>query len=328
VLVAVDHRSGRNAGFGGNVDVLTWTGWGLTQPATFVLVIIALGIAADIVVTASGRRLELRPVLLLGLGVAGTATLGAITQKLQLLPWEGSFGSDPGTKIGDLLPYLLFSALPVVGPLAVLAACGKALSSGKPAKASPAALSAAVLGLLLILLGEAAHLLTGVVDLQLADTTYEEGSALLVLGGGLLVGLAGIVFWGPKLWGRKLADAPTLGIAFLGALGVALAGVPMLIAGFQGQPALAAGGFDYELTPQGLNAITAAGLILISLAVLGFAILAVQGFTSGVAAGDDPWDGQTLEWATSSPAPADNFAETPRVASAEPLLDLKPSRNA
>ena len=39
--------------------------------------------------------------------------------------------------------------------------------------------------------------------------------------------------------------------------------------------------------------------------------------------GDDPFDGQTLEWATTSPAPANNFADIHIVQSAEPLLDLK-----
>ena len=43
--------------------------------------------------------------------------------------------------------------------------------------------------------------------------------------------------------------------------------------------------------------------------------------------GDDPWDAQTLEWTTTSPAPSDNFVDVPLVHSAEPLLDLKASIN-
>ena len=42
-----------------------------------------------------------------------------------------------------------------------------------------------------------------------------------------------------------------------------------------------------------------------------------------VASGDNPWDAQTLEWTTTSPAPRDNFVDVPVVYSAEPLLDLK-----
>jgi heme/copper-type cytochrome/quinol oxidase subunit 1 len=51
-------------------------------------------------------------------------------------------------------------------------------------------------------------------------------------------------------------------------------------------------------------------------------------FRSGDHAGDDPFDGQTLEWATTSPPPADNFAEVFVISSPEPLLDLKPVRTA
>jgi heme/copper-type cytochrome/quinol oxidase subunit 1 len=39
--------------------------------------------------------------------------------------------------------------------------------------------------------------------------------------------------------------------------------------------------------------------------------------------GDDPFDGQTIEWATTSPAPYDNFLEVPIITSAEPVLDMK-----
>jgi cytochrome c oxidase subunit 1 len=66
---------------------------------------------------------------------------------------------------------------------------------------------------------------------------------------------------------------------------------------------------------------------LMLVTVLSFVALAVRSFRQGDAAGDDPWDGQTLEWATSSPAPYANFLDVHTVASAEPLLDLKPRRD-
>jgi cytochrome c oxidase subunit 1 len=39
----------------------------------------------------------------------------------------------------------------------------------------------------------------------------------------------------------------------------------------------------------------------------------------GDPAGDNPWDADTLEWATSSPPPAYNFAHIPVVTAREPL---------
>ena len=40
-------------------------------------------------------------------------------------------------------------------------------------------------------------------------------------------------------------------------------------------------------------------------------------------AGDDPWAGHTLEWATTSPPPRFNFATLPPIRSHAPLLDLR-----
>lgn len=326
ILLTVDHRSARTPGFGGNNDLLTWMGWALTQPATLVLLVPALGIVADIVATASGRRMALRGAVFTGVGLLSTAVLSAVTQKVHTLPWEGDFFAGLGDKIADLVPYLLFNALFVLGPLVVLGACAASLGGGKPRTASAAALGFGMLGTALLLLGSAAHLLTGVLDLELVGTTYEEGVLLLVVGGAVLVALGGITHWGPKLWGRVLPTPALLPLVALGALGVLLAGGSLLVAGFQGQPALAPGGFDYDLASV-LNILSLVGNVLLLVTVLGFLLVALKSFTSGAAAGDDPWDGQTLEWTVPSPAPALNFAEVPRVASAEPLLDLKPARS-
>ena len=38
---------------------------------------------------------------------------------------------------------------------------------------------------------------------------------------------------------------------------------------------------------------------------------------------DDPWDGNTLEWATTSPPPPYNFDSLPPIRSERPLFDLK-----
>ena len=42
----------------------------------------------------------------------------------------------------------------------------------------------------------------------------------------------------------------------------------------------------------------------------------------GVHLDDNPVGGHTIEWSTTSPAPADNFEHVPTVASPEPQFDL------
>jgi cytochrome c oxidase subunit I len=43
----------------------------------------------------------------------------------------------------------------------------------------------------------------------------------------------------------------------------------------------------------------------------------------GQRAGNDPWQGNTLEWFTTSPPPANNFDVIPRVRSVEPMKDIR-----
>ena len=42
----------------------------------------------------------------------------------------------------------------------------------------------------------------------------------------------------------------------------------------------------------------------------------------------DPWNAQTIEWSTTSPAPDENFVDIPMVQSAEPMYDMKDERRS
>jgi cytochrome c oxidase subunit 1 len=46
-------------------------------------------------------------------------------------------------------------------------------------------------------------------------------------------------------------------------------------------------------------------------------------YKRGAIAGPDPWKGNTLEWFTTSPPPANNFDVIPRVRSLEPMRDIR-----
>ena len=74
---------------------------------------------------------------------------------------------------------------------------------------------------------------------------------------------------------------------------------------------------------EALDVVSAVGGGILALAGLAFGALLVGGLRSRVEAGDDPWTGQTLEWATSSPPPVGNFPGLPPITSEAPLYDAR-----
>jgi len=72
-----------------------------------------------------------------------------------------------------------------------------------------------------------------------------------------------------------------------------------------------------------LNFIATIGVYIIALSVTLFLWNYVWNILGGHGkiADDDPWNADTLEWATSSPPPAYNFLRIPVVHSARPLKE-------
>jgi cytochrome c oxidase subunit 1 len=99
--------------------------------------------------------------------------------------------------------------------------------------------------------------------------------------------------------------------------------MPMFVLGYDGMARRVA---DYPANAgfTGLNELATAGSFLVAAGILLFLANVVRSLRHGTIAGDDPWGGQTLEWATSSPPPRLNFEHRlPPVRSPSPLLDLR-----
>ena len=325
IYLYVDHKYAR-AAFGGNVGISDWAGWALSQPFTYLLAIPALGMVLDIVPVMGRTKLAQRSAANVAIGIVSVSVLATVTQSTVSLPWDGEkFFDNLGDKIADLLPWGLLTVVPLLGVLGVLGLSGLTLKNGKPRVAAP--LVFAMHGLLTILLGVAANVLGSIDDAGLRGSIFEAGTYVAITFGTVTIAFGALCYWGPKLWGRRISDKAALPLGLLALLATALGSIPYMIAGFADQPAGALDGFSYEGPQELWNALTTAGFALMLLTTLAFVALALKSFTSGEAAGDDPWDGQTLEWATSSPPPADNFSDLVVVGSATPLADLKSNTN-
>jgi heme/copper-type cytochrome/quinol oxidase subunit 1 len=334
VVLFAAHRYPSVSELSGNRAISSWASFGFTQPTTILLVIPVFGFLADVVATATHQRLRPRGAILAAIGVMLTAVFGAAVQTPVIIRTHFR-GLSGGQKVSDLLPYALVHVLPLLGAFLALALIAGGLRA-KPTIGAP--LVFGLLAALLALLGTAGGALNHIADAGLVGTTFEEGAWLALMYGVVLAALGAVAHWGPKWWGRLMPMKATLPLALLGFLGALLASVPMMIAGFADQP----GGvfpsvdpgvdgvvkFAYSGPHALWNTLSFVGHALVLLTVLAFLALAVRSFAKGERAGDDPWNGQTLEWATTSPAPEDNFAALHIVASAEPLLDLKTRSDA
>ena len=123
----------------------------------------------------------------------------------------------------------------------------------------------------------------------------------------------------PKMTGKMMSE--TLGkISFwLMFFGFNIAFFPQHILGLLGMPRRI---YTYEagLGWEVGNLISTIGAFILALGVL-FTVIAFIRSRRGALAGPDPWDGETLEWASTSPPPAYNFAAIPQVRSKEPMWD-------
>ena len=321
--VFLDHRNGRT-GFGGNEGIFTWVGWIITQPVTFLFAIPAVGVLAETAPVVFGKRTPVRGILFAGLGLIGFAALGGVTQQnVQNLPWSGSRLNvdDVGTKLRDLVPFLLFNAVPILGILLVLLVV---LQTARPEKDTRFKFAPAIVfaffGFGMILVAMLGNLLHAADDLALQGTVFEEATVVYVVYGAALAAMGAVIHWAPKLFGATFDSAKVTPLALLGLTGTILAAFPLYIAGFLDQPA----GLAY--TDDDLviwNLISLVGHSLMALTVVGFLGLLLLSLQGDREVGDDPWDAQTVEWTTTSPAPRDNFVDVPVVHSSEPLLDLK-----
>ncbi|AUL42334.1 cytochrome o ubiquinol oxidase subunit I [Bordetella parapertussis] len=136
-----------------------------------------------------------------------------------------------------------------------------------------------------------------------------------VIIGGVLFGLmAGITYWFPKAFGYRLDPFWGKCSFWFWLVGFYLAFMPLYVLGLMGVTRRVNHFEDASL--QIWFQAAALGALLIALGIANFLIQLVVSYRRREALRDDtgdPWDGRTLEWSTSSPPPAYNFAFTPRV---------------
>jgi cytochrome c oxidase subunit I len=149
-------------------------------------------------------------------------------------------------------------------------------------------------------------------DWQLHDSHFVVAHFHYTLVGGLVTGLlAGMHYWFPKVTGKMYNEMFGKWCFWPFVIGFNMTFLPLHVLGILGMPRRI---FTY---PPGRgrevwNLIASIGAAVMAAGILCFIWNIVQSAKSGKTADDDPWDGWTLEWATSSPPPEYNFEKLPR----------------
>ncbi len=167
------------------------------------------------------------------------------------------------------------------------------------------------------------------VDFHLQDTYFAVAHLHYVFFGGSVFGVfAATYFWFPKMTGRRLNEGLGKVHFWLHFIGFNLTFFPMHSLGITGMPRRVA---DYDPTNTGwmiLNSLETVGAFIIAISIFPFLINVIATFINGERVGDDPWEANTLEWATSSPPPPHNFDRLPPIRSERPVFDLRHRHDA
>jgi cytochrome c oxidase subunit 1 len=157
------------------------------------------------------------------------------------------------------------------------------------------------------------------VDTQQNDSYFIIAHFHYVLfGGSVFALLAGIYYWFPKVTGRYMDERLGRINFWTTFIGFNLTFFPMHFVGIEGMPR------RYYSYAEGSgwwfwNVVETIGAYLLGASILLFVYNIARGLQSTERAGANPWDGASLEWATTSPPPVYNFAVLPTIEHRDPL---------
>ncbi|HMF04765.1 MAG TPA: cytochrome c oxidase subunit I [Acidimicrobiia bacterium] len=160
------------------------------------------------------------------------------------------------------------------------------------------------------------------VDFNVTDTYFVVAHMHYVIMALVLAAFGGFYYWFPKFTGRMLDERLGKIHFWLFFIGINVTFLVQHQLGLEGMPRRVV---TYRASDDfgDLNMVSTIGSFILALGVLVFIWNVLRTLRRGERVGNDPWDGQTLEWATTSPPPERNFDSLPPIRSERPFFDQK-----
>src|SRR2546421_3861879 len=133
--------------------------------------------------------------------------------------------------------------------------------------------------------------------------------------------LGALPYWFPKMSGRMMSESLGCWTFWLCVIGFNMTFIIQHVLGLYGMPRRI---FTYPDIPGWgwMNMLSTIGVFFMSAGSLVLLWNLAHSLFRGRVAGDNPWNAWTLEWATTSPPPHENFVALPPIHSRRPLWDL------
>ncbi len=313
LLLFVDRRLGGHVfdpAFGGSPILYQHLFWFFGHPEVYVLILPYFGVVSEVISTFSGRPL---------FGYTGMVLAAFAIAGLSMGVWAHHMFTTGAVNN----PFFAFVSFLIAVPTGIKFFNWICTMWGGAIR-YPTAMLNAVGFLMNFLIGG----VTGVMvaspplDFQAQDSYFVVAHFHYTIGGGSFFALfAAIYYWWPKVFGWKLGERLGKIGFWLTFVGFNVTFMPMFFMGLFGMPRRIYTYANVGALPM-LNVVATVGAYLMLLAAVLFVVNVVLSARRRDPAGDNPWDGTTLEWATTSPPPEHNFDRLPPIRSARPLWDL------